>query len=167
MAFVSDDEVEGFNGDGGIVGDGLGQLSKLVPGGGGALFLFVAGGDLAADEHGVEALDGGDADLADGVDFIAGEELGVIEFGELAAVAGGDELLEFVEGLAAEGFAVDQEEDAFGAGEFNEAVDEVAGGEGFAAAGGHLDEGAGVACRRGILRVCGWPSFGLARGLAR
>ncbi len=62
--------------------------------------------------------------------------------GELAVVVGRDVLLELLERLVAEVAAVDQEQHAPRAGELDEAVDEVDGGEGLAAAGGHLDEGA-------------------------
>src|SRR2546422_10257112 len=68
--------------------------------------------------------------------------LDVVKFGELAAVIGRDELLEFFQGLVAEVAAVDEEEDATRAGELDEAVNEVDGGVGLAAAGGHLNEGA-------------------------
>src|SRR5437667_8073247 len=68
--------------------------------------------------------------------------LDVVKLGELAAVVGRDELLEFFQGLVAEVAAVDEEEDAARAGELDEAINEVDGGVGLAAAGGHLDEGA-------------------------
>jgi hypothetical protein len=41
--------------------------------------------------------------------------------------------------LLAEGAAIDEEKNAAGAGVLDEAVARIAGGEGFAAAGGHLD----------------------------
>ena len=64
--------------------------------------------------------------------------------GELEVVVGRGVLLEFLERLVAEVAAVDQEQHAPGAGELDEPVDEGDGGEGFARAGGHLDEGAGA-----------------------
>jgi hypothetical protein len=91
-------------------------------------------------ELGVEALDGGDGDLADGIDAAGAEHLDVVEVGELAAVVGGGELLEFVDGLAAEVAAVDEEEDALRPGVLDEAVGLGDGGEGLAGTGGHLDE---------------------------
>ena len=72
--------------------------------------------------------------------------------GELAAVVGGGELLEFVVGLAAEVAAVDEEEDALGTGELDEAVGLGDGGEGLAGAGGHLDEGARALAARDFSR---------------
>lgn len=102
--------------------------------------LVVEGG--VSGELGVEALDGGDGDLADGIDAAGAEHLDVVEVGELAAVVGSGELLEFVDGLAAEVAAVDEEEDALGTGVLDEAVGLGDGGEGLAGAGGHLDEGA-------------------------
>ena len=79
--------------------------------------------------------------------------LDVVFFGEFVAVGGADELLEFVEGLLAEVVSIDQEEDAFGAGVFDEPVAEVDGGEGFTAAGGHLDQGAGAIFSEGFFEV--------------
>src|SRR5205823_4916211 len=92
-------------------------------------------------QHGVKALDSGDADAADSVELRGLQVLDVVKLGELAAVVGRDELLEFFQGLVAEVAAVDEEEDAARAGELDEAVNEVDGGVGLAAAGGHLDEG--------------------------
>jgi len=97
-------------------------------------------------QHGVKALDGGDADAADAVELRGLQVLDVVKLGELAAVVGRDELLEFFQGLVAEVAAVDEEEDAARAGELDEAVNEVDGGVGLAAAGGHLDEGDFLAC---------------------
>src|SRR5436309_3007702 len=93
-------------------------------------------------QHGVKALDGGDADAADAVELRGLQVLDVVKLGELAAVVGRNELLEFFQGLVAEVAAVDEEEDAARAGELDEAVNGVDGGVGLAAAGGHLDEGA-------------------------
>jgi hypothetical protein len=111
VTLVGDDEVEGFDGDGGVVLDGVGGFAELGEGGGGGFLItrVVVG---FAFEDGVEALDGGDGDAADGIDGVGGEKLDVVDFGELAAIAGNGELLELVEGLAAEGAAVDQEENA-------------------------------------------------------
>src|SRR5207247_5726056 len=66
---------------------------------------------------------------------------------------GRDELLEFFQGLVAEVAAVDEEEDAARAGELDEAVNEVDGGVGLAAAGGHLDEGAAFVRGEGFFEV--------------
>ena len=141
MAFIGDDEVEGLDGDVRIVNDRRRlfpkRLAELVAG------AFVdLGVDLFAAQHGVKALDGGDADAADAVELRGLQVLDVVKLGELAAVVGRDELLEFFQGLVAEIAAVDEEEDAARAGELDEAVNEVDGGVGLAAAGGHLDEGA-------------------------
>lgn len=104
-------------------------------------------------QHGVKALDGGDADAADAVELRGLQVLDVVKLGELAAVVGRDELLEFFQGLVAEVAAVDEEEDAARAGELDEAVNEVDGGVGLAAAGGHLDEGAAFVGGEGFLEV--------------
>ena len=79
--------------------------------------------------------------------------LDVVKLGELAAVVGRDELLEFFQGLVAEIAAVDEEEDATRAGELDEAVNEVDGGVGLAAAGSHLDEGPAFVGGEGALEV--------------
>src|SRR5437773_7073472 len=84
-------------------------------------------------QHGVKALDGGDADAAGPVELRGLQVLDVVKLGELAAVVGRDELLEFFQGLVAEVAAVDEEEDAARAGELDEAVNEVDGGVGLAA----------------------------------
>src|SRR5205809_5542139 len=104
-------------------------------------------------QHGVNALDGGDADAADAVELRGLQVLDVVKLGELAAVVGRDELLEFFQGLVAEVAAVDEEENAARAGELDEAVNEVDGGVGLAAAGGHLDEGAAFVGGQGFLQV--------------
>src|SRR5437764_12230170 len=123
-------------------------LTELVAG------AFVdLGVDLFAAQHGVKALDGGDADPADLVELRRLQVLDIVKLGELAAVVGRDELLEFFQGLVAEIAAVDEEEDAAGAGELDEAVNEVDGGVGLAAAGGHLDEGAAFVGGEGFLEV--------------
>src|SRR4029453_1177939 len=103
--------------------------------------------------HGVKALDGGDADAADAVELRALQMLDVVKLGELAAVVGRDELLEFFQSLVAEVAAVDEEEDAARAGELDEAVNEVDGGVGLAAAGGHLDEGAAFVGGEGCFEI--------------
>src|SRR5205814_3451664 len=155
MAFVGDDEVEGLDGDVRVVNDRRRlfpkRLAELVAG------AFVdLGVNLFAAEHGVKALDGGDADAADAVELRGLEVLDVVKLGELAAVVGCDELLVPQwrdQGLVAEVAAVDEEEDAVRAGELDEAVNEVDGGVGLAAAGGHLDEGAAFVGGEGTLEV--------------
>src|SRR5947208_5350264 len=104
-------------------------------------------------QHGVKALDGGDADAADAVELRGLKVLDVVKLGELAAVVGRDELLELFQGLVAEVAAIDEEEDAARASELNEAVNEVNGGVGLAAAGGHLDEGAAFVGSERFLEV--------------
>ena len=49
---------------------------------------------------------------------------------------------EFLLGLLAEVAGIDEEQDAFGVGVFEQAIDGGDGGEGLAGAGGHLDQGA-------------------------
>src|SRR5207302_810497 len=121
VAFIGDDEVEGLDRDVRVVDDRRRlfpkRLAELVAG------AFVdLGVDLFAAQHGVKALDGGDADAADAVELCALQVLDVVKLGELAAVVGRDELLEFFQGLVAEVAAVDEEEDAARTSELDEAV---------------------------------------------
>src|SRR5260370_1811763 len=76
-----------------------------------------------------------------------------IDPGRSGVFAGNGELLEFVEGLAAQSAAVHQEEDAACAGVRDEAIDEVAGGEGLSPSKGHVDEGTRVGAAKGLIRV--------------
>src|SRR5436189_6144661 len=76
-----------------------------------------------------------------------------VKLGELAAVVGRDELLELFQGLVAEVAAVDEEEDTARTGELDEAVNEVDGGVGLAAAGGHLNEGAAFVGGEGFVEI--------------
>ena len=143
VAFVGDDDVEALDGDARVVFDGLGLLEQpsrgLIDGASSS-----SSGQLSALEHGVHALDGADADPRGGVERVARQALDDVLLGELVVVVGRDVLLEFLQRLLAEVAAVDQEQHAPRAGELDEPVDEVDGGEGLAAAGGHLDQGAGT-----------------------
>src|SRR6266852_5821826 len=74
----------------------------------------------------------------------ARQELNVVELGEKLAGARRLEALELVLGLGAEILAVDEEKYALRFGHGEEAHHQIAGGEGLAGAGRHLDEGAGI-----------------------
>ena len=166
VALVGDYEVEGFDGDGPVVFDGVRDFVEVRQGGGGG--FFVAGVVVRiAFQDGIKPLDGGDGDTADRVDGIRGEQLDVVDLGELAPIAGNAELLELIEGLAAESAAVHQEENAPGASEGDQAVDEVAGGEGLSAAHGHVDEGAGVVAGEGLFEVRNDAVLMIPKALAR
>ena len=123
VAFVGDDEVEGLDGDVRVVGDRRSAVAEAVRAVSKPERSSSSGSSLFAAQHGVEALDGGDADAADGVELLRLQVLDVVKLGELAAVVGRDELLELLQGLAAEVAAVDEEEDAARAGELDQAVD--------------------------------------------
>ncbi len=127
-------------GNGRIIVNGLRLLEEPFEAGDGGFFVLVR--QLPPLEHGIHALDGADADPRGEVEGIARQPLDDELFGELEVVVGRDVLLEFLERLVAEVAAVDEEEDATRAAELDEPVDEVDGGEGLAAAGGHLDQGA-------------------------
>ena len=119
--------------------------------------LLQRGVALLAPEYGVDALDGGDADAAHGVDARRLEVLDVVQLGELAPLVRGGEALELAKGLAREVATVDEEQHAARAGVLDEAVNLVAGHEGLAAAGGHLHQRPGPPLREGIFQVLNSP----------
>jgi hypothetical protein len=55
-------------------------------------------------------------------------------------------------GLFAEVAGIDQKQDALGAAELEQAIDRGDGGEGFARAGGHVHQGAGLVQRKRLLQ---------------
>ena len=144
VALVSDDEVERLDRDRGVVGDRAFSFDRAdcaLEGRnlfGGWVVLFFAA------RHRIEALDGGDAHLGVRIDAVGLQVLDVVEGREVAAVVGRREGLELAQSLVAEIVAIDQEQDAPGAGVLDQSVAEVAGGEDLAAAGRHLDQGAGM-----------------------
>jgi hypothetical protein len=151
VALIGDDEVEGLDGDGGIVGHVLRAVvgaADLVAG----EFVGVLGQLLAA-QHGVKPLDGADGDAADVVELVRGEVLDVVNGGELPAVIGQHVLIKLGLRLPAEIRPVHEEEDALGLGELDEAVGKGAGGEGLAGASSHLDERARVVRGEGLLQA--------------
>ena len=107
VAFVGDDDVEGFDGDSRIVVDGFGLFVQRFEACGGDFIVFV--GEFFAFEHGEHALDGADADPRGGVERVAAEALDDEFFGEFEIVIRGDVLLEFFEGLVAQVAAIYQE----------------------------------------------------------
>ena len=70
--------------------------------------------------------------------------------------SGGSKLRELVLGLFAEIAAINQEEDAFGTSELEQAVGDIDGGEGLAGAGRHLDERTRVGAWQRTLPDCEW-----------
>jgi hypothetical protein len=72
VALVGDDEVEGFDGDGAVVLDGVGRFAELRERSGGG-FLIARVVVRFAFQDGIEALDGGDGDAADWIDGVRGE----------------------------------------------------------------------------------------------
>ena len=129
VAFVGDDEVEGLDGESGVV-DGFHRRLARIAARKERGVVFVAGLVFGvAAEHGEEALDGGDADLRNRIELVGLHVLDVVQLSEEASVVRGAEALELVEGLASEVVAVDQEEDAAGVGVLDKAVGEVAGGD--------------------------------------
>ncbi len=83
------------------------------------------------------------------VDGGRGQPLHVVELGEFARIVGRRVGHEFLMRLLAEVAGIDQKQDALGAAELEQAVDRGDGGKGFARAGGHVHQGAGlVLCQR-------------------
>ena len=145
VAFVDDDEVKEFHGQLAAEGDGARRGGHLS-----FLFRFIEGNrfrfffQLFIFEHGIEALDGADidtVDIAGDVDDVIVQVADIVEFGEFTAVVGRLEVDEFIVGLFAQVVAIDQEEHTPRAGMFDQAVDEVNGRVGLAAARSHLDQG--------------------------
>ena len=85
-------------------------------------------------EHGVEPLDGGDADPAHRVEGIGGQVLDIVKLSELPAIIRSDVLLELHPSLASQIAAVNQKKHPLGVGKLDEPVDRAYGGECFATA---------------------------------
>jgi hypothetical protein len=115
--------------------------------------LVVFGRQLAALEHAEQPLDGADGDARREVELVALQVLDDVFLAELVVVVGRAVLVELFLGLAAQVAPVHQKQHAPGAGELDQAVDEADGGEGLAAAGGHLDQGAGLVGLERVLQV--------------
>jgi hypothetical protein len=109
VALVGDDEVEGLDGDGGVVGDVLGPVVRAGD--------FVAGFfievfvELLAAEHRIKPLDGADGDTADVVEPVPGEVLDVVDSGELSPIIWKHKLIELAFCLPAQIGAVHKEKD--------------------------------------------------------
>ena len=95
---------------------------------------------LLALQHGVEALNGGNADFTDIVQLVRLHVLDVVELGEEAVFLGCAEVLKLLESLAAQVAAVHEEEYALCASVLDESKDKIAGSVSLAATAGHLDK---------------------------
>ena len=125
------------------------------------MFVYVRV-EFHAPEHGVEALDGGNADLGHRIDAARLQVLHVLKLREEATVVGRAEGLELLQSLAAEVAAIYRKQHSPGAGKFDEAVDSAAGGVSLARAGGHLDQGTAAPVGERVLELVdccelGWP----------
>ncbi len=150
MAFVDDDEAEGFHRHGGVVAHQLLLRRRLLH----LVERQVLGGfvDRLAAEDGIHALDGADAHLRVRVDAGAAETLHVVQLGELAAVIRRRVGHEFLMRLFAEVARIHQKQDAPGAAKLEQAIHGGDGGEGFARASGHVHQGAGLVLRQRLLQ---------------
>ena len=81
--------------------------------------------DGFAGQDRVHALDGADAHLRMRIDVAAGQALHVVQLGELAAIVRRRVRHELLMRLLAEVARIDQEQDAFGTAELEQAVDRV------------------------------------------
>ena len=110
VALVDDDDVEVLGRVGGVVHDRQ-RFARRAPGRFELRRRFVFRREVGlALEHRVEALDGGDDDLAGRADGVRREALHGVQLGELAVVAGGAEAVELLLGLLAEIGPVDEEQ---------------------------------------------------------
>ena len=140
VAFIDHDEVEHLDGNLGVVDDWQRLLEKRILRLEQRAFFVLFLEVFLTLEHRVESLDRRDADLRSRSDRVLLQMLNAVLLGELVAVDGTDELLELIERLFAQVVSIHQEKDPFGIGVLDEPVAEIDGGEGFAAAGRHLDE---------------------------
>ncbi len=147
MAFIHDDEVEELRGNGSIVNDIRGfALPWFGCIESGALLVARIEPGLPL-KHGIETLDGGDDDFCGGVYGVCFKPLNCVEGGKFPSIIRRCEIGELIFSLPGEVAAVHQEENAFGLGEFEQAVRGVYRCEGLAGSRGHLDESAWIASR--------------------
>src|ERR1039458_9637307 len=138
VAFVGDDEVERLDGKAWVVAD-WDRLVFQERGFEAGLFLQFRI-DLLSLQHGVEALNGSNADLADIIQLVRLHALDVVQLGEQTIFFRSAEFLELSQSLAPEIATVHKEQDALRPSVLDKPVDEVASRECLAAAAGHLNE---------------------------
>ena len=138
MTFIGDDDVEGFDGDVGVVFDRRLLFEHLLQTGDRGFVIVLAHGVVA--EHGVQALDCADADAGRGIDGVALQALDDEFLGELVVVVGGFVLLELFFRLFGQVATIDEKQHAARTAELDQAVDLGDGGVGLARAGGHLQQ---------------------------
>src|SRR6185437_8846594 len=95
-------------------------------------------------QHGVETLDGGDADLGDRIQLVRLHALDVVKLSERSILIRRYEFLEFSFRLLAKRSAVYKEQNAASACILDEPINEIAGGESLAATGCHLNESTAI-----------------------
>ena len=141
VAFVDDDEIKCFHGDGRVVAHNFGLLAGLLD--------FVERHILSrivnrlARQDRVHTLNGGDNDLGMRVDGAAGEALHVVQLGKFATIVGRRVGHELLVRLFAQIAGIDQKQNTFGTAKFKQAVDRGDSGEGFARTGSHMYQSAG------------------------
>ena len=115
--------------------------------------------EIFTPQHGIHPLDGGDAHPTHRIDMAGLQQLDVVQFGELPVFLRSREPLELSQGLASQVVAVHQEQYPLRSRMLDEAVHQVAGGEGLTAAGGHLDQRPRFRQRQRFLQVADGPGL--------
>ena len=141
VRFVGDHDVKQLDGKCRVVANGLGVFEQALC----TLCAFFVGlgRQLFAFEQTEHALDGADDHTGAGVHLVALQVLHDELFAKLVTVVGAGVLFKFFLGLPGQIAPVHQKQHAPRTTKLDEAVNEADGGEGFAAARGHLDEGFG------------------------
>ena len=143
VRLVGHDDVKSLNGKRRVVGNGLGLLEQAAEHAVGAV-LVVLRAELAPFQQAEQALDGADQHPRGGVDGVALQVLDDVFLAKLEVVVGRVVLVKLFFGLAGQVAPVHQKQHAARLAKPELAVDGADAGKGFAAAGGHLDQGAGL-----------------------
>ena len=151
MAFIDHDEIKKFGRDFFIVFNFPGPPHLHVFMGIDLLCCFIEFFPL---EDGIHSLDGADANLAVRRDIFRVQPPDVIKFRKFTVVVTGRIPHELLFGLLPQVFRIDQKQDAFGIRKFEQTVNRGDGGEGFPAAGRHLDQRTGSVFPEGFFKVC-------------
>ena len=151
VRFVGDHDVKQLDGKGRVVANGLGVFEQALCALG--AFFVGLGRQLFAFEQTVHALDGANDHAGAGVHLVALQVLHDELFAKLVAVVGAGVLVKLFFGLAAQVAPVHQKQHAPRTTKLDEAVDEADGGEGLAAARGHLNEGFGFVGSQTLFKV--------------
>src|SRR6266702_2198999 len=138
MTLVRNDDVEGVDRDGRIVGNWLwSTLEHFERCPGKLIQLWL---QFFALQHREQPLDRRDADLGYRVDPVRLHVLNVVQLREYPPVVGGAERLKLLQRLPTKVATIHEEQNPSVSGELDEAIQKVAGRISFAGTGRHLDE---------------------------